>query len=122
MPLLLAMMHTARVQAEAAAVAKAAEVAAKQHAELRTQREDVQWRIEQLKSSRKQTQSQLADARLELGHLEDHSRRLRAELEQYQNTVAELENIENADRQKNGQSEAELQRLRATDRHGAAAG
>ncbi len=110
-PLLLAMMHTARVQAEAAAVAKAREAAAKHSAELQTRREDVQWRIEQLKSSRKQTQSQLADARLDLGHLEDHSRRLRAELERYQNTVAELENIENTDRQKNGQLEAELQQL-----------
>ena len=111
-PLLLAMMHTARVQAEAAAVAKAAEDAAKHNAELQTRREDVLWRIEQLKDSRKQTQSQLADARLDLGHLEDHSRRLRGELERYQNTVAELENIENADRQKSGQSEAELQQLR----------
>ena len=111
-PLLMAMMHTARVQAEAAAVAKAAENAAKYSAELQTQREDVLWRIEQRKKSRQTTQSQLADARLDLGHLEDHSRRLRAKLEQYRNTVAELENIENADRQKKGQSEAELQQLR----------
>ena len=36
---------------------------------------------------------------------------MRAKLEQYQNTVAELENIENADRQKHGQSEANLRQL-----------
>ena len=111
-PLLMAMMHTARVQAEAAAVARAAENAAKYNAEVQTQREDVLWRIEQWKNSRKQTQSQLADARLDLGHLEDHSRRLRTELERYRNTVTELENIETAGRQKNGQSQAELQQLR----------
>lgn len=111
-PLLLAMTRTARLQAEAAAVAKATEEAAKHSTELQTAREDVLWRIEQLKNSRKATESQLAEARLELGHLEDHSRRLRGKLEQYKNTVADLENIEKADRQKQGQSEAELQRLR----------
>ena len=71
-PLLLAISRTARLQAEAAALAKVAE----QSTEVQTEREDVQWRIEQLKQSRAQTESQLADARLELGHLEDHSRRL----------------------------------------------
>jgi hypothetical protein len=111
-PLLLAMMHTARVQAEAEAVAKASAAAAKHRVELQTQREDVQWRIEQLSKSRQQTQAQLADARLDLGHIEDHARRLRGELERYQHTVAELENIENADRQKSGRSQAELQQLR----------
>ena len=35
-----------------------------------------------------------------------------AQLEQYQNTVAELDNIEKSDRQKTGQSQAELQRMR----------
>ena len=110
-PLLLAMMRTARLQAEADAVAKATEYAAQHSVEVQTKREDVQWRIEQLKGVRKQTEKQLADARFELGHLEDHSRRLRAQLEQYQNTVASLENIENADRRQHGQSEAELQQI-----------
>jgi TolA-binding protein len=110
-PLLLAMMHTARHQAEATALAKASEQAAQREAELRTNREDVLWRIEQLKHVRTRAQSQLADARLDLGHLEDHSRRLQGELERYRNTIADLENIENADRQKHGESEAELNRL-----------
>ncbi len=111
-PLLLGMMHTARVQAEADAVAKATAAAARYNAELQVKREDVQWRIEQLKKSRTRSQSELADARLDLGHIEDHARRLRGELERYQNTVAELEKIENADHQQNGQSQAELQQLR----------
>jgi hypothetical protein len=111
-PLLLAMTRTARLQAEAAAVAKATAEAAQHEAELKVNREDVLWCIEQLKNSRKQTEKQLAGARLDLGHLEDHSRRLRAELDRYKNTVAELENIESAGRQKQGQSEAELQQLR----------
>ena len=68
-------------------MARAAEQAAKYSATVRMQREDAQWRIKQLKRSREQTASQLADARLELGHLEDHARRLRSQLGQYEKTV-----------------------------------
>ena len=98
-PLLLAITRTARLQGEAAAAAKLAQRAAQRSAELRIKREDVQWRIGQLKRSREQTAAQLADARLELGHLEDHSRRLRTQLAQYEKTVGEFERLENADQQ-----------------------
>jgi hypothetical protein len=111
-PLLLAMTQVARHQAEAEAVAKAAEAAAQHEVELRTAREDVGWRIEQLKKCRKQTETQLADARLDLGHIEDHSRRLRSQLERYENTIRELEGIENASHEKQGQSATELERVR----------
>jgi hypothetical protein len=111
-PLLLAITRTARLQAEAAATAKAAEQAAKYGAEVRTQREDAQWRIEQLKRSRGQTAAQLADARLELGHLEEHSRRLRTQLAQYEKTAVALERLENADHQQGGQTQEELERIR----------
>jgi hypothetical protein len=111
-PLLLAMTRVARHQAESEALAKAAAEAVQHETKLRTEREDVLWRIEQLKKCRRQTESQLAGARLELGHLEDHSRRLKAQLERYENTVRDLENIENSDRRKQGESEADLQRVR----------
>ena len=107
-PLLLAITRTARLQAEAAAVAKLAQLGT----EVKTQREDVQWRIKQLKQSRAATESQLADARLELGHLEDHSRRLRDQLAQYERTGGDLERLENVDHQRLSQSQAELEQVR----------
>ena len=111
-PLLLAITRTARVQAEAAAAAKLAEQAAQRGAEVRTRREDVQWRIGQLKRSREQTAAQLADARLELGHLEDHSRRLRTQLAQYEKTATEFERLEDADQQRHSQTQTELEQVR----------
>ena len=107
-PLLLAITRTARLQAEAAAVAKLAQLGT----EVQTQREDVQWRIKQLKQSRAATESQLADARLELGHLEDHSRRLRDQLAQYERMGSDLERLENVDHQRLSQSQAELEQVR----------
>ena len=107
-PLLLAITRTARLQAEAAALAKLSE----QGAELQMQREDVRWRIEQLRRSRTRTESQLADARLQLGHLEDHSRRLRDKLAQYQRTVGDFESLENVDKKRVAQSQAELEQVR----------
>ena len=107
-PLLLAITRTARLQAEAAALAKLAQ----QGAEVKTQREDVQWRIKQLKQSRAATESQLADARLQLGHIEDHSRQLRDQLAQYERTGGDLQNVENVDHQRVSQSQAELEQVR----------
>ena len=105
-PLLLAMSRTARQQAEAAALAKMSE----QGAEVQGKVDDVRWRVEQLKQSRKQTESQKVDARLELGHLEDHARQLRGKLAQYEKTIGDLEKLDNGDRGKVAQSQAELER------------
>jgi hypothetical protein len=108
-PLLLAMSRTARLQAEAAAVAKLSQ----QGSEMQTQREDVRWRMEQLQVSRATTTSQLDDARLQLGHIEDHARRLRGQLDQYERTLADLEQLETVGSQRTVQSQAELEQLRA---------
>ncbi len=70
-PLLTAITGIAKRQAEAASAAKAAE----QTADVRTRLEDARWRSKQLHLSREKTEAQLAEARLELGHLEDHERR-----------------------------------------------
>ena len=74
-PLLFAITKQARLQASQVAVAKQAE----KKAELQAQRETTLWRIDQLKTSREKTLEQVSDARLELGHLEDHARRFARE-------------------------------------------
>ena len=71
--LLLSVTRQARLQAAREAATKDAEKQTKIAADM----EMVQWRVDQLKSSRKQTAAQLAEARLMLGHIEDHGRRLR---------------------------------------------
>ena len=71
--LLLSVTRQARLQAAKEAAAKNAEKQSSITAEM----EMVQWRVEQLKKSRKETEAQLAEARLVLGHIEDHGRRLR---------------------------------------------
>ena len=106
-PLLMVITRTVRLQAEAAALAKVSEHAA----ELKTQQEDVRWRIKQLKRSRTKKEAELADARLELGHLEDHTRRLREKLARYQRMAAELKRLEKADDCRTAETRAKLSRL-----------
>ena len=71
--MLLSVTRQARLQAARDAAAKDTEKQTKIAAEM----EMVQWRVDQLKNLRKQTAAQLAEARLLLGHIEDHGRRLR---------------------------------------------
>lgn len=73
MLLLLFVSRQARLQAARDLAAKDAEKQTKIAADM----EMVQWRVDQLKSSRTQTAAQLAEARRFLGHIEDHGRRLR---------------------------------------------
>ena len=76
--LLLSVTRQARLQAVKEAAAKNAEKQSSIAAEM----EMVQWRVEQLKNSRKETEAQLAEARLVLGHIEDHGRRLRDQFQE----------------------------------------
>src|SRR5208282_5722424 len=71
--LLLSVTRQARLQAIRESSAKNAEHQSSIAAEM----EMVQWRVDQLQASRKETEAQLAEARLLLGHIEDHERRLR---------------------------------------------
>ncbi|MBN1395732.1 MAG: hypothetical protein JW959_11980 [Pirellulales bacterium] len=107
-PLLMAISYVARRQAEADALAKAAE----RTVETQTQLEDVRWRIDMLRQSREKTEADLASARLQLGHLEDHERQLREELKRHKNRLDELDRLKRSDRVRTG-GEAEFQRLRA---------
>ena len=84
--LLLVITRQARLQAVQSAAAEAAE----RDDDLKLQRELTQWRSEQLRVSLKKTQSQLSDARLGLGHLEDHARRLRSQVAQLQASLQDL--------------------------------
>ena len=106
-PLLMVISYFARNQAKSDALAKVAE----QAAEVQTRLEDTRWRIEMIQQSRAKTEAQLADARLQLGHLEDHARRLRAEFERHRKTLADLDSLDQNERQ-GSETEAELQRLR----------
>ena len=85
--LLLSVTRQARLQAAHEAAAKNAEKQSNMTAKL----ERVQWRVDQLKSSRKQTAAQLAEARLVLGHIEDHERRLRVQLQDLRQQAAKAE-------------------------------
>jgi hypothetical protein len=108
-PLLFAITRQARLQAAQAASARIA----KRKVEIQTQHETVRWRIEQLKTSRKKTQEQVADARLELGHLEDHARRLREKAAVLQKTVGELDQLGSEDDRQYAQQADTLAKLNA---------
>ncbi len=94
-PLLMVISYFARNQAKSDALAKAAG----QTADVQTRTEDSRWRTEMLRQSRAKTEAQLADARLQLGHLEDHARRLREEFERHENTLADLDRLDQNERQ-----------------------
>jgi len=64
-----------------------------QRAELETQKADLKWRIEMLRESRTKTLAQLEKQREELSHLEDHSRRLRSQLEELEHARSEFEKL-----------------------------
>ncbi|MGA2062000.1 MAG: hypothetical protein ABSG67_16055 [Thermoguttaceae bacterium] len=108
-PLLFAITRQARLQAAQTAVAKIAE----RKAEIKTEHETMQWRIEQLRTSRTKTNAQVADARLELGHLEDHSRDLRQKFSILEKTVAELDKLDGDDNRQRSEQVEELNKLHA---------
>lgn len=85
--LLFAVTRAASRQAAAEAAAKVAQ----QQGDVKTERDMIHWRIGELKKSRQQTESQLSEARLYLGHLEEHAQRLRSQLGQLQASTTELQ-------------------------------
>ena len=107
--LLVVIARQARLQAAQTASVQTTQ----QQKQLREAREEVQWKTELLKESRDNKQSQLAKARLVLGHIEDHARRLGKKLTQLEATLAEQERIDDTDSQERAQQEAEIERVRA---------
>jgi flagellar biosynthesis chaperone FliJ len=110
--LILLLVVIAR-QARLRAAQTASVEAAARDDDLRFQRELAAWRIEQLKTSLQKTQSQLADARLDLGHLEDHARRLRTQLAQLQGGLQDLNRLGGGDARQRSKLEAELEQVQA---------
>ena len=108
-PLLMAITYISKQQARQAVAEKAAE----QSADAQTRLEDARWRIEQLQLTRAANEAKLAETRRLLGHLEDHERRLREQIENYKSMLNELERSEQNGGLRSDQIETELQRLRA---------
>ncbi|MBN1912381.1 MAG: hypothetical protein JW818_21855 [Pirellulales bacterium] len=118
--LLIVTARHARVQAGETARAEAAKAAQKQQQsdqQLDQQREDLAWRIELLRESLEKTRKQLTDAKLALGHVEDHSRRLTEKLAQLREAWKQLQQQAAASDTPGGpsleQTQAEIARLEA---------
>jgi hypothetical protein len=101
-------------QARLQAAAQAATAVKEHHEDLHNEAEMIAWRIEQLKLAREKTERQLAESRLLLGHLEDHSRRLREQLSGLQAAARELENQAATGEQEREELAAELTAARAS--------
>jgi hypothetical protein len=100
---LICVVRTAQMKNSDEAPQNAAEVE-----ELVSQRETIEWRAKHLTKSRDETRAQLQDRRLELSHIEEHSRRLRAQL-------SELELAENTSEGK--QHKEQVEQLRTELAH-----
>jgi hypothetical protein len=105
--LLLSVTREARLQAARISAAKNAE----QQTSLVADRRLVTWRIEQLKNSRKETADQLAEARLVLGHVEDHFRRLSDRLAQLVAAAKDLDRAGNNTARSREATQAEIDEL-----------
>ena len=69
------------------------------YAELDERRAALEWRREQLLLSRGKTRQQLTDYRSELSHLEEHARRVRAEMERAEHQADDLKRTDALDDQ-----------------------
>ena len=111
-PLLLFVMRQAKIQAVRESTAKARQQQGSQ-ADVQSQRELVQWRVEQLRESRQATEKDLAEARLLLGHLEDHGRRLREQLARLRADGQSLELADNDLSRRRMGTQEDLEKLKA---------
>ena len=107
--LLVVIARQSRLQAARTAEARTAG----RDDDLKKERELIQWRIEQLRNSLQQTQSQLAEARLGLGHLEDHSRRLSDQFAQLRAAMKDLARLGGTSDGRRSKLAAEHRRLQA---------
>jgi hypothetical protein len=112
--LLVILVRQARLKAVAQARAQSGVAAEGNEAhpipdesELQRWEEDLAWQEEQLRLARERTQSQLTEARLILGHIEDSIRRLRGELDVLQER---LQRFDDSTAATGGPTISELQR------------
>jgi hypothetical protein len=78
-------------------------------AEVKAEREDLQWRIAHLKESRDKSAADLADQRLKLSHVEDHERRLRDQFRNLKIAAEEMVRLGSSSAQEHQHAAAELQ-------------
>ncbi len=76
--------------------------------EMAAERENIAWRISQLKEARTKTEAQLADERSKLSHVEDHQRRLLDHLNQLRIAAGELDRVDSSQSQKRRQDQQQL--------------
>ena len=106
--LLVIIAKQARLQAAEDTAARNADV----QRDLRAAREWAQLEISEYRYSREKTEGQLAEARMALGHVEDHARRLREQLAWLEATWNELRTLEADGADRREELEAELERLK----------
>lgn len=107
--LLVVIARQAKTQAAEDAALKTAEI----RKDLKNAREWVDLEMSEYQFSREKTETQLVEARLALGHVEDHARRLRGELARLEATWNELKDLD-ADRTgRRDELEAEIERLKS---------
>ncbi len=106
---------TAEAEAEAARVAARAEAARSKvdNAELERKRDDLQWRIKQLAAAREKTLADVGTLREQLSHLEEHSARLRKQLDEMSAADKLLASRSTTTDEEKAKLEAELADLRA---------
>ncbi len=76
-------------------------------------REDARWMVEQLEKSRSATESQLTEARLQLGHFEDHARELSKRIARLEATLNDLNQHDHQSGRQPADVAAEIARVRA---------
>jgi hypothetical protein len=107
--LLVIIARQARLQAAEDSAARGAEV----HKEIEDARQWAQLEIREYRYSREKTESQRTEARLALGHVEDHIRRLRRELARLEATWGELQSVHEKGADRREARQAEIDRLKA---------
>lgn len=106
---------TAEAEAEAARAVARAEAARSKvdNAELERKRDDLQWRIKQLAAAREKTLADVGTLREQLSHLEEHSARLRKQLDEMSEADKLLASRSTTTDEEKAKLEAELAELRA---------
>lgn len=104
---LLVLLHAFARHGQETVTQKAEERA--NSAEIKAEREDLQWRIAHLKESRDKSAADLAEQRLKLSHVEDHERRLRDQFRNLKIAAEEMQRLGSTSADEQQHAAAELQ-------------
>jgi hypothetical protein len=104
---LLVLLHAFARHGQVEAVKKA-ESQVTSTGDVQADREEIEWRINQLKDVRAKAEADLAEERQRLSHVEDHERRLREQFEKLRIAAKELERLGKQTGEQDQKSLAEL--------------